>query len=146
MYVTTNYIEEVDTPEGKAFLDKFKAKFPDEPYVNQEAANSYIAMNLYKQMVERAERLDQARRPRARSWPRAMSASTARRARSASIRRASTCRTRSILAQVDDGPHDRASRRSGTDIKPYWLGEAGCDLTKNDPSAQYTPSNPPPKN
>jgi branched-chain amino acid transport system substrate-binding protein len=31
------------------------------------------------------------------------------------------------------------------DIKPYWLGEAGCDLTKSDPMAQYTPSNPPPK-
>src|SRR5437899_1643205 len=31
------------------------------------------------------------------------------------------------------------------DIKPYWLGEAGCDLTKKDPMAQYTPSNPPPK-
>ena len=60
MYVTTNYIEEVDTPESKAFLDKFKAKFPDEPYVNQEAANSYIAIYLYKQMVERAK-VDQAR-------------------------------------------------------------------------------------
>ena len=31
------------------------------------------------------------------------------------------------------------------DIKPYWLGDAGCDLTKKDPMAQYTPSNPPPK-
>ena len=31
------------------------------------------------------------------------------------------------------------------DIKPYWLGEAGCDLTKKDPMAQYTPSNLPPK-
>ena len=27
----------------------------------------------------------------------------------------------------------------------YWLGEAGCDLTKSDPSEQYTPSNPPSK-
>jgi len=31
------------------------------------------------------------------------------------------------------------------DIKPYWLGDVGCDLTKNDPSAQYTPSSLPPK-
>ena len=29
------------------------------------------------------------------------------------------------------------------DIKPYWLGDAGCDLTKSDPMTQYTPSNPP---
>ena len=41
MYVTTNYIEEVDTPASKAFVEKLQAKFPDEPYINQEAANSY---------------------------------------------------------------------------------------------------------
>ncbi len=63
MYVTTNYIEEVDTPQSKAFLAKWKAKFPNEPYVNQEAENSYLAVYLYKQMVERGERLDQAGRP-----------------------------------------------------------------------------------
>ena len=144
MYVTTNYIEEVDTPEGKAFLAKFKAKYPDEPYVNQEAANSYIAMNLYKQLVERAN---------------------------GSTNRADLLK---VLAQGDvcfDGPsgkvcldpksqhmshtiflarvtedHKIEFPKVWTDIKPYWLGEAGCDLTKNDPSAQYTPSNPPPKN
>ncbi|MCA3574645.1 MAG: urea ABC transporter substrate-binding protein, partial [Aestuariivirga sp.] len=143
MYVTTNYIEEVDTPEGKAFLAKFKAKYPDEPYVNQEAANSYIAMNLYKQLVERAN---------------------------GSTNRADLLK---VLGQGDvcfDGPsgkvcldpksqhmshtiflarvtedHKIEFPKVWTDIKPYWLGEAGCDLTKNDPSAQYTPSNPPPK-
>ena len=30
-------------------------------------------------------------------------------------------------------------------IKPYWLGEIGCDLTKNDPKTQYSPSNLPKK-
>jgi branched-chain amino acid transport system substrate-binding protein len=144
MYVTTNYIEEVDTPEGKAFLAKFKAKYPDEPYVNQEAANSYIAMNLYKQLVERAN---------------------------GSTNRADLLK---VLGQGDvcfDGPsgkvcldpksqhmshtiflarvtedHKIEFPKVWTDIKPYWLGDAGCDLTKNDPSAQYTPSSPPPKN
>ena len=143
MYVTTNYIEEVDTPASKAFLEKFHAKFPNEPYVNQEAANSYIAMNLYKQMVERAN---------------------------GSTKRADLLK---VLDQGDvcfDGPsgkvcldpksqhmshtiylarvtedHKIEFPKVWNDIKPYWLGEAGCDLTKNDPSAQYTPSNPPPK-
>ena len=30
-------------PTSKAFVEKFHAKFPNEPYINQEAANSYIA-------------------------------------------------------------------------------------------------------
>ena len=143
MHVTTNYIEEVDTPASKDFLGRFKAMFPEEPYVNQEAANSYIALNLYKQLVERAN------------------GSTDRE------------ELRKVLAQGDvcfDGPsgkvcldpksqhmshtiflakvgedHSITFPKVWEDIKPYWLGEAGCDLTKNDPSEQYTPSNPPPK-
>ena len=58
MYVTTNYIEEVDTPESKAFVTKWHAKYPNEPYINQEAENSYHAIYLYKQMVERAGSTD----------------------------------------------------------------------------------------
>ena len=30
-------------------------------------------------------------------------------------------------------------------IQPYWLGEVGCDLTKNDPKTQYSPANLPKK-
>jgi branched-chain amino acid transport system substrate-binding protein len=30
-------------------------------------------------------------------------------------------------------------------IKPYWLGEIGCDLTKSNPRDQYTPSHLPNK-
>src|SRR3546814_14348242 len=55
MHVTTNYIEEVDTPESHAFLEKWHARFPNETYVNQEAENSYHAASLYQQMTERAE-------------------------------------------------------------------------------------------
>ncbi len=141
MYVTTNYIEEIDSPASREFVERFRAMFPDEPYINQEAANSYIAMYLYKQMVERA-------------------GSTDREA------------LRSVIAEGDvcfDGPsgnvcldpksqhmsHTIYLAHVGEDhsidfpqvwenIEPYWLGEAGCDLTQDDPSAQYTPSDPPP--
>lgn len=143
MYVTTNYIEEVDTPASKDFIDRFRAVYPDEPYINQEAANSYIAMNLYKQMVERAGTTDHDA-------------------------------IRSVIAEGDvcfDGPsgnvcidpksqhmshniylahvledHSITFPKVWNDIKPYWLGEAGCDLTQHDPSAQYTPSSPPSAN
>lgn len=142
MYATVNYVEEVDTPESKAFVAKWKAKFPNEPYINQEAENSYLAVYLYKQMVERAK----------------------------STKRADI---RKVIAQGDvcfDAPEGKvcidpkSQHMSHTiymakvgedhkvtfpkvwqDIKPYWLGEAGCDLTKSDPKTQYTPSNPPKK-
>lgn len=142
MFVTTNYIEEVDSPASADFVARFREKFPDEPYINQEAANSYIALNLYKQMVERAD------------------GSTARDDLRAVIAEGDVCfdgpsgnvcldpksqhMSHTIyLAKVEDD-HSITFPTVWEDIEPYWLGEAGCDLTQNDPSEQYTPSRPPP--
>ena len=143
MYATVNYIEEVDTPQSKAFVAKWKAKFPNEPYINQEAENSYHAVYLYKQMVERA------------------GGSTMRADLRAVIAKGDVCvdapegkvcidpksqhASHTIyMARVGDD-HSITFPKVWNDIKPYWLGDAGCDLTKKDPMAQYTPSNPPPK-
>lgn len=143
MYVTTNFIEEVDTPAAKAFVEKFRARFPDEPYINQEAANSYIAMYLYKQMVERAGTTDHA-------------------ALRAELAKGDVCfdgpsgkvcldpksqhMSHTIYLAKVEADHSITFPTTWENIAPYWLGEAGCDLTKSDPSAQYTPSNPPPAN
>lgn len=141
MYVTTNYIEEIDTPASKAFVEKFRARYPDKPYVNQEAANSYIAMNLYKQMVERAGTTDHA-------------------ALRAELAKGDVCfdgpsgdvcldpksqhMSHTIFLAKVEADHSIAFPKVWENIAPYWLGEAGCDLTVDDPSAQYTPSSPPP--
>ncbi|MCA3445273.1 MAG: urea ABC transporter substrate-binding protein [Rhodobacter sp.] len=143
MYVTTNFIEEVDTPAAKAFVEKFRARFPDEPYINQEAANSYIAMYLYKQMVERAGTTDRA-------------------ALLAELAKGDVCfdgpsgkvcldpksqhMSHTIYLAKVEADHSISFPTVWENIAPYWLGEAGCDLTKTDPSAQYTPSSPPPAN
>ena len=140
MYVTTNFIEEVDTPAAKAFIEKFRGRFPDEPYINQEAANSYIAMNLYKQMVERA-------------------GTTEHDALRAELAKGDVCfdgpsgkvcldpksqhMSHTIFLAKVEADHSIAFPKVWEDIAPYWLGDAGCDLTTEDPSAQYTPSNPP---
>lgn len=143
MFVTTNYIEEVDTPQSKAFVEKWHKKFPDEPYVNQEAENSYTAVYLYKQMIERA------------------GGSTKKEDLLKELAKGDVCfdapegkvcldpksqhMSHTIyLAKVGED-HSITFPKVWNDIKPYWLGEAGCDLTQNDPSEQYTPSNPPKK-
>jgi len=143
MYVTTNFIEEVDTPAAKAFVEKFRARFPDEPYINQEAANSYIAMYLYKQMVERAGTTDHA----------ALRAELAKGdvcfdgpSGNVCLDPKSQHMSHTIYLAKVEADHSISFPTVWENIAPYWLGEAGCDLTKSDPSAQYTPSSPPPKN
>ena len=143
MYVTTNFIEEVDTPAAKAFVEKFRARFPDEPYINQEAANSYIAMYLYKQMVERAGTTDHA----------ALRAELAKGdvcfdgpSGNVCLDPKSQHMSHTIYLAKVEADHSISFPTVWENIAPYWLGEAGCDLTKSDPSAQYTPSSPPPAN
>ncbi|MCK4207565.1 urea ABC transporter substrate-binding protein [Brucella pituitosa] len=143
MHVTTNYIEEVDTPASEDFIERFRAKFPNEPYINQEAANSYIAVNLYKQMVERAggsTKRDDLRKIIAEGdvcfdGP---SGKTCLDPKSQHMSHTI------YLAKVGDD-HSVSFPKVWNDVKPYWLGDAGCDLTKNNPGEQYTPSNPPSK-
>ncbi|MEY3308984.1 MAG: aliphatic amidase expression-regulating protein [Pseudomonadota bacterium] len=143
MYVTTNFIEEVDTPAAKAFVEKFRARFPDEPYINQEAANSYIAMYLYKQMVERAGTTDHA----------ALRAELAKGdvcfdgpSGNVCLDPKSQHMSHTIYLAKVEADHSISFPKVWENIAPYWLGDAGCDLTKSDPSAQYTPSSPPPAN
>ncbi|WP_375465182.1 urea ABC transporter substrate-binding protein [uncultured Methylobacterium sp.] len=141
MYVTTNYIEEVDSPGSKAFLAKWKAKFPNEPYVNQEAENSYHAVYLYKQMVERAD--GSTKRADLRKVIAAGDVCVEAPEGKVCIDPKSQHVSHTIyLAKVDE-KHAISFPKTWDDIKPYWLGQAGCDLTKKDPMAQYTPSNPP---
>jgi branched-chain amino acid transport system substrate-binding protein len=143
MYVTTNYIEEVDSPASKDFYSRFKAMFPDEPYVNQEAENSYLALYLYKQMVERSggsTKRDDLRKVIAQGDV-CMDAPEGK----VCLDPKSQHMSHTIyLARVGED-HSISFPKVWADIKPYWLGDAGCDLTKDNPNAQYTPSNPPAK-
>uniref|UniRef100_UPI003F881040 urea ABC transporter substrate-binding protein n=1 Tax=Methylobacterium sp. NMS12 TaxID=3079766 RepID=UPI003F881040 len=141
MYVTTNYIEEVDSPSSKAFLAKWKAKFPNEPYVNQEAENSYLAVYLYKQMVERAN--GSTKRADLRKVIAAGDVCVDAPEGKVCIDPKSQHASHTIyLAKVDE-KHAISFPKTWDGIQPYWLGKAGCDLTQKDPMAQYTPSNPP---
>ncbi|WP_455296816.1 urea ABC transporter substrate-binding protein [Brucella pituitosa] len=143
MHVTTNYIEEVDTPASEDFIERFRAKFPNEPYINQEAANSYIAVNLYKQMVERAggsTKRDDLRKIIAEGDVCFDGPSGKPCLDPKSQHMSHTI----YLAKVGDD-HSVSFPKVWNDVKPYWLGDAGCDLTKNNPGEQYTPSNPPSK-
>ena len=143
MYVTTNWIEEVDNPASKAFVARWHAMFPHEPYINQEAENSYDAVYLYKEMVERAHGSTKPAdlRKVIDTGTVCLDAPEGH----VCIDPKSQHMSHTIyLARVNED-HSISFPKVWHDIQPYWLGKAGCDLTKHNPDAQYTPSSPPPK-
>ena len=147
MYVTVNYIEEVHEviksgkfhDKSKDFVKRFHELYPDEPYINMEAANAYNAIDLYAKAVELAGTTDMEK---------------VRRALETGISFDGPSGVVKIDPKSHHGSHTIFLVHVGKDhvvtipkiwenIEPYWLGEVGCDLSKKDDYSQYTPSNPP---
>ena len=129
MYVTANYIEEVDSPASKDFKKRFRAKFPQvETYINQEAANSYDAIYLYKAGSKGRGRPTRTRSASGARQRRHLHRRTVGQGVHRSEEPAHDA-TRIYLIQVK-ADHSVDIPKVWEDIKPYWLGEVGCDLTK----------------
>ncbi len=140
MYVTPNYIEEVNSPASNEFKKKFKAKFPSEPYISQEAANAYDAVYLYKAAVEKAKSTDKvAVRKALESGDICTDGPSGK----VCIDPKSHHLSHTIYLAHVQADHSIQFPKVWNDIKPYWLGEAGCNLAAKDDYSQYTPSNPP---
>ena len=143
MYVTTNWIEEVDNPASRAFVKRWHAMFPKEPYINQEAENSYDAVYLYKEMVERAHG-STARADLRKVLAAGDVCDDAPEGRVCIDPKSQHMSHTIYLARVNED-HSISFPKVWPNIQPYWLGQSGCDLTKHDPDTQYTPDSPPPK-
>ena len=140
MYVTANYVEEVDSPASNDFKKRFHAKYPNEPYINQEAANAYDAVYLYKAAVEKAKSADQTLVRKA-------------------IEAGGICtdgpqgkvcfdpkdhhlsHTIYLVHVKDD--HSVDIPKVWNDVEPYWLDKVGCNLPTKPDQHQYTPTNLP---
>lgn len=60
VYGGFNYVEEIPTDRNQNFVDRYYEKYPEAPYLNEEAENNYFSTFLYKQAAEKAGTLDQA--------------------------------------------------------------------------------------
>lgn len=140
MYVTPNYIEEVDSPASNDFKKRFKAKFPDEPYISQEAANAYDAVYLYKAAAEKAKSTDKVA---VRKALESGDICTEGPSGKVCIDPKSHHLTHTIYLAHVKADHSIEFPKVWNDIKPYWLGDAGCNLAAKADTSQYTPSNPP---
>jgi urea transport system substrate-binding protein len=57
--VAYSYFETIDTPENKAWVDKFRTRFNRPPgYLNDNAMNSYLGWKMYAAAVEQAGTTD----------------------------------------------------------------------------------------
>ena len=142
MHAAANWFEELDTPAAVDFKKRWHAKFPNEPYINDMGYNAYVAVKMYKMLVERAKstKKDDIRKaidaggacieaPEGEICIDPKSQHTSHHMR---------------LISVDAEHRVHVDKDFGV-IQPYWLGQVGCDLTKRDDKEQYTPDHLPKK-
>jgi urea transport system substrate-binding protein len=139
MYLGVNYMEELKTDENKSFVERWHAKYPSEPYINQPGEDSYVGVKLYAEAVRTA-------------------GTTERTAVIKAIETKDIC-TESPEGKIcfDKSTHHVSHRvhimkvepdHSVTTVQdlgivqPTWLGTMGCDLTKKAENKQFTPEEP----
>jgi branched-chain amino acid transport system substrate-binding protein len=142
MHAVANWFEEINTPAAEDFKTRWRAKFPDEKYINDMGYNAYVTIYMYKMLVEKAQSTKKADlrkviatgdacidAPEGKICIDPKSQHTSHHMRLISV----------------DGAHKVHVTKDFGLIKPYWLGEVGCDLTKHDPKEQYDPNHLPKK-
>nr|WP_244641775.1 urea ABC transporter substrate-binding protein [Chelatococcus reniformis] len=142
MHATANWFEELDTPEADAFKKRWRAKFPNETYINDMGYNAYVALWLYKNLAEQAKslKLDDLRKVMATG----QACVDAPEGKICVDPKSQHMSHRMRLVSV--GPkHEITVDKDYGVIQPYWLGEIGCDLTKKNDKEQYTPTSLPKK-
>lgn len=139
MHVAVNYMEEIPTPRNKAFVKRWRAMFPDEPYISQQAQNAYIATHLYAAAARMAKTTEQAAVLEALESGIGIEApegwvfmDPASHHLSHYIRMA-RCEEDHTINFVQEWPS----------IEPWWTRRLGVNLVKNPEFKQYTPEEDP---
>ena len=140
MYLGVNYMEELKSPENASFVERWHAKYPNEPYINQPGEDSYVGVKLYAEAVGLAGSAD----------------------RKALIK---TIETKDVCTDSPEGKicfdktthhvshrvhimkveadHSVTTVEDLGIVQPTWLRTMGCDLTKRPESHQYLPDDLP---
>jgi branched-chain amino acid transport system substrate-binding protein len=135
MYIPVAYIEETPTDANKAFLEAWRAKWPDEPYVNQPARCSYVAVHIMAEAWRRAGTTDTDAVIAALESGITFDAPEGR----VLLDPATHHLTMNIrMAHVDE-THSVSWVHDFGSVEPWWLRTLGVNLVRQNDGRQYLP-------
>ena len=135
MYIPVAYIEEIPTEANAAFLDAWHAVWPDEPYVNQPARCSYVAVNIMAEAWRRAGTTDTDAVIAALESGITFDAPEGR----VLLDPATHHLTMNIrMAHVDEA-HTVSWVHEFGPVEPWWLRSLGVNLVRQNDARQYLP-------
>ncbi len=135
MHVATNYMEEIPTPGSRAFVKRFRAMFPKEPYIGEETEAAYVGVHLYAAAVAKAKTTDQTAVIKALESGMSIEGPVGTVAMDPHDHHVSL----SIFMAVADDQQRISFPKTWPNVKPYWLDQRSCDLPKSPQQTQYEP-------
>ena len=135
MYIPVAYIEEIPTDANKAFIEAWRAKWPDEPYINQPARCAYVAVHIMAEAWRRAGSTDTDATIAALESGITFDAPEGR----VLLDPATHHLTMNIrMAHVDEG-HNVSWVHDFGPVEPWWLRTLGVNLVRQNDGRQYLP-------
>lgn len=139
MHVTTNWMHEYQTKRAQDFITRWLKMFPDEPYIAQESATSYLAVHLYAKAVRLAGSTDQEQVIRALESGLAMEAPEG----PVFMDPATHHLTHSIRLARADEQQNISFVKTWQAIEPWWTRRLGVNLVSQPLYKQFTPKDDP---
>lgn len=140
MYVTTNYIQELDDdiPDAKTFADNVKAQGDNLPYVGQEAEAEYNGIKLWAEAVKKAGTVDKDKVIAALESGITYNSPTG----PVTVDGATHQLTQNIYLVHTDQDQNIVYDEEIKQVVPDWMSkEKGVDLRVKSENSVYTPSN-----
>ena len=135
MYIPVAYIEEVPTNGNKVFTKNFRKKFPNEPYINQPARCSYVAVNIMAEAWRRAGNTNVNDVISALESGITFDAPEGR----VLLDPATHHLTMNIRMAKIDRKHNVSWVHDFGPIEPWWLRSSGVNLVRQNDAKQYLP-------
>jgi urea ABC transporter substrate-binding protein len=142
IYAGVNYMEEIPTERNTSdggFVDRYYEKFPDAPYLNEEAENNYFSIYMYKQAVEQAGTTDQAEVKEALESGISYPAPEAPEGEEISLDPETHHVDHHMWVMRADENHELEAVENRVIEEQFLSNTVGCDLTEEDEETQYTP-------
>lgn len=136
MYVTAPFMEELDTPAAKDFVNRFRAMYPKDDYVGMEAEAQYSGVYLWAKAVEKAGTTEKEAVITALESGISFDGP----AGIVTIDPKTHHAIKDVYLAKADEKHNITFPFKWEKVVPDWLSkEKGVDLTKSAPNKQYTP-------
>ncbi|PSP82307.1 urea ABC transporter substrate-binding protein [Halobacteriales archaeon QS_1_68_17] len=142
IYAGVNYMEEIPTErntEDGGFVDRYYEKYPDAPYLNEEAETNYFSIYMYKRAVEQAGTTDQEEVKAALESGITYPAPEAPSDTEIALDPETHHVHHHMWAMRADEEHNVEAVDDRVIEEQFLSNTVGCDLTAEDEETQYTP-------